>query len=790
MDLGSRARIAKLALFDKNVRPFAKQLAFTQGNPLAMGKYILANLEKTSNLIDAISKDPLKYTAVFSKKEQANIKKFYEKNKDKIDTVKSNISKSANTGSKEVTKQISKYTGTDKIDKDILSVKDEITKLKSDENSEENKQKIKDLETKVQELNESKTELQKQSLKNTFKSFKDKYLGIDKYKEEVTGLKNKIEDLEKKKSTGAELTPQEQSDLNKYQDKVKELEDNIVKTNQEQTEKVVGKVKSAFKNLKNVSSGIVNDVKSNFRTPQTAGIKQESNEEMEFGDASTLLNDVNTISAKLRNKSPITLAEYNLINNIDVRVKELKDDFRYNKDENYTSYVDQLEKAVEKNITNADKGYIEENKEKFVKDPDNVYFEDYIGFFKLCLSLFTYLSIVLIIGIILISIVGLFKLIYDIIVNVISLFVNRDNLSRGISLDYSSKTITRCTKDNFDDDRFFILTEQKQNLVIFNIGIYVLYLLLIYFFLYLILFIYTKILEKNLIGKPQALFEKPIFLVILGAVILYSCFHLVVYKFIFKQYVYSAYKNLQKKEKEIDEIIAKYILIYADLEDGNKEDKNNIIVDHKFFDILYDASRIDELNEIFLDGIKNEDTSKCLEQKIIIYNLYCYLHEYIPFTKDMQDKFKDYCTSTAENKPKFTNSDISMSFVAMMNNNEVKMIRKYNESLNYYNQIPDDKVEYFNTLNESITTKINDINRLILTNTNTMIPFFFTIFYVIFIVILNLLILYTIITIVMSNPEDTMSVFNKYILMILVNVNKYFYEPIIKYIMKFIGGNK
>ena len=196
-NIGIATRIGKLALFDDKVRPFAKKLVFTQGNPLSMGKYILANPEKTSKLIDAISKDPLKYTAVFSKKEQKKIKKFYEENKDKIETFKSGISKTANLGSKKITKQISKYTGTDKIDKDILSFNDEISKLKSEGNSDENIQKIKELETKVQELNESKTELQKQSLKNTIKSIKEQYLGIDKYKEEISDVKNKINDLEK-----------------------------------------------------------------------------------------------------------------------------------------------------------------------------------------------------------------------------------------------------------------------------------------------------------------------------------------------------------------------------------------------------------------------------------------------------------------------------------------------------------------------------------------------------------------------------------------------------------------
>jgi hypothetical protein len=537
----------------------------------------------------------------------------------------------------------------------------------------------------------------------------------------------------------------------------------------------------ALERLTGQNSGIVGDVVSAFSN-------QEDESEKQYGEAYEFMSKARIISEKLKNKAPISVPEHNIILTLDEHIARLKGDYRYKSPntDGYYEYVNRVDKFARENLKEENHKYLNDDPDKYIKDPDKIYFEDYVGLFKLCLSLFSYLCIFLVIFILLLSVVGLLKLIVDLVVNIASLFVNTDNLSRSLSLDFLNKTMTRCTKDNFSDDRFFILTEQKQNITIFNIGIYVIYLFILYFFVYFVLILYSKIMKMPIIGGPQLLFQPPLFVFLIAFMVLYSIIHLMIYKIIFKQYVYSPYKTLQLREKEIDEKIADYILIYS--QDGSGEINNSqVLVDHKFFDILYDASRIDELNDIFAEGIRTEDASNCLEQKIIIFNIYCYLREYIPFTKEMQDKFKDYCTSDANNKPKFTNSDITMSFVAMLNNNEIKMIRKYNESLNYYNEIPDENIEYFNYLNTSITEKIKNINLLILTNTNTMIPFFLTIVYVCFIVVLNLAILYAIIYLLSSRKEETQNEFNPYIFLLLYNIKIYIYDPMIKYIM---GGYK
>lgn len=485
---------------------------------------------------------------------------------------------------------------------------------------------------------------------------------------------------------------------------------------------------------------------------------------------------------KYKKKERLNQVEYDMITNFNERIIDFENDNRYKREKDYQEVVKKI-KGLHKELFSVDViKNLKEKKDELVKDPSKVYFSDYVPIFKLSLTMLVYLSIVMVLFILLLSIVALFKLIYDIIINIFSLFVNNDNSTRSLSLDYLSKTITRCTKSDFSDDRFYILTEQKQNLTIFNIGVYIVYLLLLYIFIYFILIIYSNVMDKTFVAEINEIDPSNLFLFLLAVIISYSVIHLVIYKYIFKTYVYIPYKELDQKERAIDEKIASYILIYSNAE-GSNESNEDILVDDEFFTILYDASRIDEMNEIFMQGVMTENKDNCLEQKIIIYNIYNYLREYMVFDVDTKDKFKEYCTTNVDNKPKFTDSEIKMTFVSMMNNDEIKMIRKYNEDLPYYSQIPDDKIEYFNKLNTNINEKIKQINLLILTNTNTMIPFFLTILYIVFIVILNIIIFYIISVIVLSkDPQETG--FNEYIFKLLYYIKTQIYDRVIKY---FIG---
>lgn len=528
--------------------------------------------------------------------------------------------------------------------------------------------------------------------------------------------------------------------------------------------------------------GLINNGKNAYDSLLLKTAPEETSITNKYEEAYNLYDALKVAAEKLKKKEQLSQFEYDIITNFNQRVIDLQHDARYKDEPEFREVIKKIRELNTELFTKEKIDEIKKKKDEMVRDPSKVYFADYVPIFKLSLSMLVYVSIVMVLFILLLSIVAFFKLIYDMIVNIISLFVNNDNSTRSLSLDYLSKTITRCTKSDFSDDRFYILTEQKQNLTIFNIGVYIVYLLLLYIFIYFILIIYSNVMDKTFMGSIDDIDKTNLFLFLLAVIISYSVIHLVIYKYIFKTYVYIPYKELDAKERKIDEKIASYILIYSNTE-GSNESNDNILVDDEFFTILYDASRIDEIDEIFMDGVMTENKDNCLEQKIIIYNIYNYLREYTVFDINMQEKFKEYCTSDVDNKPKFTDSDIKMTFVSMMNNDEVKMIRKYNEELPYYNKIPDNKIEYFNKLNANINEKIKQINLLILTNTNTMIPFFLTILYIIFIVILNIIVFYVIALIVLSkDPHETG--FNEYIFKLLYYIKTEIYDRIIK---KFIG---
>lgn len=407
------------------------------------------------------------------------------------------------------------------------------------------------------------------------------------------------------------------------------------------------------------------------------------------------------------------------------------------------------------------------------KDLETLYLEDYLAFFKIPLKILTYGGILFAFIVLFISFLGLLILIYDIIINTIKLFVNSANSTNNLSLDYITKSIIRCNKDNYDNDRFLILTEQKQNLSIFNIGAYTIYLLIIYFITYLILVFYTTQMKLNFVGSIYDIDNKSTYLIMIIILIIYSFIHLIIFKYLFKPYVYIPYKTINEEEIEIDIIIASYIII--------KTDENQIIKFNDLFELLYDASKIEELSDYFLTEIKNEDKDGCLEQKIIIYNLYEYLRQYVNFDDDFKYNFKQYCSTEANNKPLYNNGD-SITFISMLKNNEVKIISNFHEELNFINKLSDNNIDFYNRINTEVSNKIKNINKKIITHNKTTLPFFITIIYMIIIFLLNFVFIYIIITQINKDKTDA---YNKYIKDASNFLDRYIYDQIFQILKKY-----
>lgn len=432
-----------------------------------------------------------------------------------------------------------------------------------------------------------------------------------------------------------------------------------------------------------------------------------------------------------------------------------------------------IAKKVSENITGKKSNDEKTKTDDFLDGRNAVDFDGTFGnIFKLILYYFTLACIILLFSVVVLSLISFFQLIYEIIYNIILLFVNTQS-TKGSSIDYLSKNIIKCTKDDLSYDNCYIFYVQKQNLSLLNICTYTIYLLLIYILIYFLVKLYAQFMKQDFKGSVNSIDTSGAFLPIIGIVFIYASVHFFMYKYIFKTFVYIPYKRIDEKERATDDLIANYILVY-------KADSEDPLIDNNFFEIIYDLTRIDELNTIFKDGIESKNADNCLEQKIIIYDIYMYLREYVAFDNNMKENFKDYCTSIYDNKPNYYNTTNKITFLSLLNNNEVKMIKKYHEELAFYTSISDNNLEFYNNLNKSINKKIRDINTQIITHNKTIIPFFTTIFYIVLILIYNLIIFYIILNFVLMDKNNS-NQFNYQFVKAADFIKTKFYDKIINY---------
>jgi hypothetical protein len=485
-----------------------------------------------------------------------------------------------------------------------------------------------------------------------------------------------------------------------------------------------------------------------------------------------------SVKKTLDRKEKIKREDIEFIKAFDDKIRELEKDRKYKDDSNYLREIQRLKDVYAVlNKSNGDedgeKGISDrlaevEKNEDMVRDNNTIYFDDYVSIFRYILIMFVYVGILFIFLILLLSFVAVIKLIYDIVMYAIYLFINPSYNINSNTLEYVSKKIIRCTKDDFKDDRFYILTEQKQNLIIFNLGAYTIYLLIFYFLVYMFLMFYSQMSGYKFKGNLNKIDPSSTFLLLIGLLIIYSFIHLMIFKLLFKNHVYIPYKNVEKMEKELDELLDSYILIKT--EDGA------ILVDDEFFNLLFDSSKIDKLNEIFYNGIITRDVNKCMYQKVVIYNLYNYLREYMTFDEEQQKIFKQYCTTDVNKKP--------VTFISLLNAGETKMIRKYHNELPFLNQIPDKNIEYLNEFNKEVSKRLMEVNRRIINYTKTSLPFFITVMYILIIFILNYIVVYIIIAMILMSEGKSANTFNPRIVRGVYYVKKYIYDPILNYYLR------
>lgn len=501
----------------------------------------------------------------------------------------------------------------------------------------------------------------------------------------------------------------------------------------------------------------------------------------DYYEVKDIYDRLKKISKLILNKNRIPKEDFDLINNFDQIIDELSNDPRFKDDKNFENEIKKVKNLYNK-LNSGSNPIINKEKLKDVEiiRKDTIYFDTNIIVFKIILKYLVMFGVLLLLIVVLLSSVSLFVLIWDVINYFIKSFIN-PNLTKAFTIDYLTKNMVYCNKNNYKDDRYLIFSVQSQNLSIFTLSAYILYLLLALLIFYLMHVLYATSTRKILKGSIYDIDNEGgiiiIFIIILG----YSVTHLLLYTYLFKPFVYNQYKDYEQREIDVEKLLEKYILIKS-----KSSSSTEIIVDNNFFNILFDSTRIDELNTLFLIGIKDKNSSGCLEQKLIIYDIYTYLKEYISFDEKTQNNFKEYCTNDINNKPTIEGSNKKTTFLSMLNNSEVRMIKKYHEEMDFYQNIPDDSIEYYNELNNSLNKKLKSINEKIITYNKTLVPFFTTILYIFGVFFFTIGLFYMVINYVIMGDAKMSdeNKFNYYFVYTLFIIKTQIYDKIINWLNK------
>jgi hypothetical protein len=379
------------------------------------------------------------------------------------------------------------------------------------------------------------------------------------------------------------------------------------------------------------------------------------------------------------------------------------------------------------------------------KQKKQIDFINVAKFFKIILAIIAGLCIVMYFFVLGLSFFNLLKLIVNLIASIISLFYNKST-SYKETFSYKLKKILSCTKDNYENDILNILNEQTASLSVFNLTVYIIYILLIYIIIYIIYNALTWIpnaddFKFELNGNIFDIDDKNLTLLTIIMFIFGASFiHLLIYKLLFKSLAYAEYKKVDAYETSIDNEITKII------KTGNETFDNTYLL------LLHDQSKRGIVNDKIKQEIDNLNSNNVTDNNLysylLIYDIYVYLENNTFFNNTRKVEVDKYIIDIMNgNKP-------DNSFMSFLNANERKLLKPYHEELEYYKQIPTDKLEQYEIINENISKTITFINKNIISYTGTFNAFLFTCIYIIVIFIFNLIAFYLIANLVANSRES------------------------------------
>ena len=445
---------------------------------------------------------------------------------------------------------------------------------------------------------------------------------------------------------------------------------------------------------------------------------------------------------KLDKNKPISVKDLHEFNNIEDSIKQLEDGEEKDK---ALAYIYQVKDKLNKQNKNF--------KDEDIIDTTKIIlnFTNIANIFRKILLGLTMICLVLYVVVLIISIYNFINLLLRIIISIVYLYFNTI-ITNEDTLSYSTQRIINCTKDNYTDDIFNVLNEQLTALSVFNTIIYIFYLLLGYIIVYILFFVYASSLPKThlLYGDIKDIDPRFTLLTVIGLIFICSFIHLLIYRFLFKSVCINKYKDLNKSEKSIDELISN--------EFSNKTQDTEL--NAQFYKLLEDTSKRNEIDTFFNNMVldmQNSDNSN-LGQFLLIYDIYIYFEDYLYLNDIKKVEIKKYFDRLIKSKTNGgdTKDDKKpgKTFVSFLDTNERRLIKPYHEELPFYNQIPSEKLDYFKVINENIGDILKNINKSIIKYSGTFYPFLFTTIYIILICFYNLLCVYIIFAYIADTKKE------------------------------------
>jgi hypothetical protein len=443
---------------------------------------------------------------------------------------------------------------------------------------------------------------------------------------------------------------------------------------------------------------------------------------------------MNEMIVKKEKRKVISKAELEGLNKLKEKIEEIKAK-KEDLSEDDKKILKKLEDTHEKHKEDITEFYKNDDNKDLVDETERIVvnFSDVSELFKTLLKYLLLLCIFIYIIVLIISFINVINLIFLTIKFALNLFynpiiVNNDTLS------FKLKEIIKVNKNDFSKDTCNVFSEQLMALSIFNMTIYIFYILLAYLFIYILWYIYyNKVMfyTHKLVGDVKEIDPDGNLMLIIVLLFALGVVHIVIYKFILKNTGIYHYKKVVDYETNLDNSILDYL--------KSSSPAPFSVEDKKFYYLLIDSTKYDEINLFFEKKINNlGDGDSDIGKYMLIYNLYNYFSNYITMNDVYQYKIGTYLQLI----PKIKNDNEEVSFLSLLDSSNKRLIKLSHEDLNFYKNIPKDKIEIFKPINNDIINIVSNINKLIISYSGTFIPFILIAVYIVVIFVYNIVCIY------------------------------------------------